>query len=115
LIRTKVQPQPFTKGIEEMRILVVSLALFVMASAASATDETEVRQVITKRIENLWEDGVLGIGDTEVMAVRLVPEVYLMNDFRPVWSSKDRVEDLPGKDELLTGKIAIFQVDIRFP
>jgi len=70
------------------------LALAALLSAPVAAAFTPQHELLRQRVEQLASEGSLTLGDSQVVAHRLIPELCQRFDFQPAWSSPAMVEEL---------------------
>ena len=56
----------------------------------------EIQKIIRAAIEQMTQSEKLKIGDTWIAAIAILPEFYKRRQFKPAWTSVDKIYDLMG-------------------
>ncbi|MGI9204088.1 MAG: L,D-transpeptidase family protein [Woeseiaceae bacterium] len=72
----------------------ISLVLFVVVGVPALAQDVANNEAIRTEIENLRETGQLSIGEVDIATGNALAEFYERREFRPTWSSVDKVGQL---------------------
>ena len=76
------------------QILLIACIQFFLSTGIASTTDHEIVEIIRSKTEQLITTGSLKIEGAQIASVKVLPELYEINEFQPLWTNPKNVEDL---------------------